>query len=65
MLYIWKNEKLPVGTEYRVICDREDLFGGKIIEAFTELDLAEAPSKYPNGVDMLDGCVAIIEVSDG
>ena len=49
---------LPAGTEYRVLADRPDLFGGKVIESKVLLSLAAAPKTYPNGVDILKGCIA-------
>ena len=47
---------LPVGTRYKVYCDRPDLFGGKaVIGCESVLALAAAPSKYANGVPIADG----------
>jgi hypothetical protein len=53
---------LPVGTEYRLIADRPDLFAGRLAlevrEKTPPIGWALAPTKYPNGVPLLDGCAA-------
>lgn len=42
---------LPVGTAYKVYCNRPDLFGGKLVlGSKSVLALAAAPATYPNGV---------------
>ena len=50
---------LPAGTEYRILSDRADLFAGrKVIEVKVKgLALESAPTAYPNGVKILDGCI--------
>ncbi|MFA4944875.1 MAG: hypothetical protein WC789_09275 [Lentisphaeria bacterium] len=53
---------LPLDTEYRVIADRPDLFGGCLAVEVRGTAVPSgwklAPVKYPNGVSLLDGCAA-------
>lgn len=51
---------LPVGTEYRVIAERPDLFAGKVLvetrAALAVTGFSAGPKAYANGVDVLAGC---------
>ena len=47
---------LPVGTKFKVYCDRPDLFGGKaVIGCDDKLTLTAAPKTYASGVDIVAG----------